>query len=170
MTLRNTFINKEIWILTFSGAFQRAGVYRKSVAENNRMMFRNFMRKEIDEIVANNYHLSVKEADHIRNIQQIVKLSEKYSNILSNRRLTFGVSQKLLNLYLKYLWCLGRIPEPPHCPFDRLIIKGLGIKPIPSWTKIDNINVYMMLVSKARSAAGASSLPVWELKRFSRRT
>ena len=30
-------------------------------------------------------------------------------------------------LYLKYLWCLGEICRPPHCPFDRMVIEELDV-------------------------------------------
>ncbi|SDJ63273.1 hypothetical protein SAMN05216338_105731 [Bradyrhizobium sp. Rc2d] len=35
----------------------------------------------------------------------------------------YVVAQKVLNLLLKYYWCLARIPEPPYCPIDRIIIE-----------------------------------------------
>lgn len=38
-----------------------------------------------------------------------------------------GSAQKALNLYRKYLWCLGYIPFPPHCPFDATIIDQLPV-------------------------------------------
>jgi hypothetical protein len=47
-----------------------------------------------------------------------------------------GLAQKALNLYLKYLWCLGEIHEPPHCPLDSIVLGQVpGCKDV-RWTLI----------------------------------
>ena len=63
------------------------------------------------------YRHRVSEKDHISRIRLIQRLlSETYKDILEQDRMRFGVAQMGLNIYLKYLWCLGEIPPPPHCP------------------------------------------------------
>jgi hypothetical protein len=89
---------------------------------------------------------------------------------LNNGRLRFGIAQKLINLYLKYRWCLGQIPTPPHCPFDRIIISKIGLyNGVINWTEIDCPNTYRSLVEKAQIKAGEMSIAEWELLEFSRR-
>lgn len=49
-------------------------------------------------------------------------------------KLLFGRAQKMLNMYLKYLWCAGMIDTPPHCPFDdRVIRHGFPKRDDPFW-------------------------------------
>jgi len=39
----------------------------------------------------------------------------------------------------------------------------------PSWTQLDSVDTYKMLVEKARGLAGNKSIAEWELDVFSRR-
>jgi hypothetical protein len=101
------------------------------------------------------YPDAVSEADHVRNIVALSEqLSADYGDALAARRFRIGAAQKALNLYLKYLWCIGKIPTPPHCPFDGNVINVLpGCRGI-SWTALDDMKRYMMLVGAARAKAG----------------
>jgi hypothetical protein len=70
----------------------------------------------------------------------------------------YGVAQKLLNLFLKYLWCLGTIAEPPHCPVDRIIIGKTCYKD-KNWTEIvqrsEQLDKTQRLLSQLLSAKAA---------------
>lgn len=117
------------------------------------------LRKESQRFRALRTPLS--DSDHCTIIGGIAdRLSSKFTSILSGGRLRFGISQKALNLYLKYLWHFGDIAEPPHCPFDSVVLKALNI--YDSWTESDDENEYMKWVSAARKKAGALSISEWE--------
>ena len=60
-------------------------------------------------------------------------LSTAFAASLNNGRLRYGTSQKAFNVYLKYLWHLGEISPPPHCPVDRIVLNALRIA--EAWTK-----------------------------------
>ena len=102
---------------------------------------------------------------HLKEICSLADyLTTNHSETLKNGRFRIGTAQKALNLYLKYLWCIGAIPEPPHCPFDFQIIKRLpGIRQVP-WTRLDDAESYKLLVTAARRAAGPLSIARWELE------
>lgn len=56
------------------------------------------------------YCEAVAEEHHIKNIVSLSeKLSKEHAGALVNGRFRIGVAQKALNLYLKYLWCLGKV-------------------------------------------------------------
>lgn len=82
---------------------------------------------------------------------------------------TLGNSQKVLSVYLKYLWCFGFIPMPPACPLDRVM---LTISKAPynkrSWGKINSIDEYLEKYSYLVIAAKKKKLPlpVFELLSF----
>jgi hypothetical protein len=69
-----------------------------------------------------------------------------FGNICKGK-INFGIAQKMLNLYLKYMWSLGNIQEPPHFPVDRIIqiklirtsqtTRDYPIK-IEAWTQFDD--------------------------------
>ncbi len=174
--LQKRFIDEEIWILTFGGAFQRAEIYKKDnfsdvMREKTRIQFREEIKKFIREEIAPQYQNIIDDDKHISNIIRFTGWSESFSDILNGGYLKIGLSQKLINLYLKYLWCLNLIKIPPHCPFDRIIISKLGYYNPPSWTKLDDINKYKEFVHKAKEKAKKENLTIaeWELKVFQRR-
>lgn len=108
---------------------------------------------------------SEQNCTHIRELA--VVLTSEFCNILKGGRFRIGIAQKALNLYLKYLWCLGWLPiPPPNCPLDRRIIDKLNLKDRNGldWTKLDEMENYKKLIQKCRQIAGNISLAEWELK------
>jgi hypothetical protein len=79
-----------------------------------------------------------------------------------------GPAQKALNPFLKYQWCAGWIPSPPHCPFDALIIGQLPATLRTARTALDDLRHYQRLVDAARQAAGGLSIAEWELHLYDR--
>lgn len=166
------FIDYEIWILSFGGGFQRANLYALDADEREKTKFRAAIREKVKEIVADKYHKStVSSSEHIEVLLEIkLWIDSHFSSILRNGEIKIGVVQKLVNLYLKYQWCMGLIDRPPLCPFDRIVIGKLRLKNPPNWTEIDDINTYKNLVEKAAEVAKPMSIAEWELDVFSRRS
>lgn len=150
--MKEDFLLKELWFLSVSAAFQRANVYVEKANETQRADFKKALFSEVYKI-SEQYKSNNSEKQHIENIKSVIEFSKKTSQILQNGALSFGVAQKLLNLFLKYLWCLGKISVPPHFPVDRIIQYRLGIKEkdIVSWTKdIKSEQDYLPIIEKAR--------------------
>ena len=170
-TKKSDFLNYEIWILTFGGGLQRSGVYADNVSNDNKSEFRNNVRDKIKDLVESQYtESSVTSKKHISNLIEIQKwINTNHSQVLKNRSIKLGVVQKLVNLYLKYQWCLGLVKTPPHCPFDRIIISKMNLSYPPAWTKLESVDTYEMLIKKATELASDKSIAEWELDVFSRR-
>lgn len=154
--MKEQFIHNEIWTLTFGAAFQRVNIYKSSVndekiKENIKKALRAFIVKLADKDYSG---LTLNDDKHVKNIYRIHEFSKKYKRHLNNGALNFGVCQKLLNLYLKYVWCLGKIKTPPHFPVDRRIQEKLGMNPITSWTKYKDHKPYMKVIDFARTRQG----------------
>lgn len=165
------FLNREVWILTFIAGLGTRGtpVYAKSASDTDKDAFKLTFRQRVEQLAEESYKPSRPNSEqHTRNIEELSdSLSKEYSSVLDNGRLRIGVTQKLLNLYLKYQWCLGAIQEPPHCPFDGIILSKLGVAESVSWTKLDNANEYRRLVDLAKATAGPDqSVARWELTQF----
>ena len=69
-------------------------------------------------------------------------------------------------MYLKYLWCLGKIPQPIHCPLDSQIIAKLSTYKGPRWTELDREEDYRKLVEAAKLKAQGIPLATWELQAY----
>lgn len=182
--MKDSFILNEIWLLTTMGGFQRTNLYDSTVNadENERKAFREALHLQIKDISLTHYINIVNEREHINNIKKIYDNSSsgRFSHLLNNGKLNFGVSQKLLNLYLKYLWCIKKINTPPHFPVDRIIqvnlnkkAQKLGLKrrKVTAWTKIENENEYMEIIIHANNVLDKSkfkNLAELELALFNR--
>ena len=111
------------------------------------------------------YTSPVSEQDHVRNIRALAdQVSVCCGHFLANGRVRFGVAQKELNLFLKYLWCADRLLAPPHCPFDAVVIGTLPNEVRVAWTKIETEGPYLRLVEAAKVKAEGESLAKWELR------
>lgn len=180
--IQTQFLNNEIWILTFAGGFQRANVYAEGANEKSRSDFRAALRNEIEKIVELHYKkVPVQPKEHLAHINSILEFTKMYGqkvpgllNPKNEEALNFGIAQKVFNLYLKYLWCLGKIPTPPHFPIDRIIQQNLGKKEseIISWTKDLTEEMYKKLMDYASTKLNehqVESLAELELILFERR-
>jgi hypothetical protein len=104
------------------------------------------------------------EALHLQNIVLISdKISKEFSSILHEGRFRLGAAQKLLNLYLKFLWCLGKVDMPTHLPLDSIVQKILPRGERIRWTKMDDLSEYEKTIHAIRLSIGNRSLPEWEL-------
>ena len=160
------FIEDEFFNCTIRAAFQRAHIYTPETGENARGRLREALRSSLAQI-ASRYCEVVTEEDHIKNIVSLSEaLSKEHTAALVDGRFRIGIAQKALNLYLKYLWCLGKVSTPPHCPFDGVMIEKLAGCDEISWTKFDSLEEYEKLVQAAKKEAGAKPLAEWELEAY----
>jgi hypothetical protein len=160
------FLCDEFFSLTLMAAVQRGNVYAVEASELVRKGFRFELQRKLEEM-ALGYSTLVAEELHLNNICLLADyVSKNHSPALKAGRFRIGTAQKALNLYLKYLWCVGAILEPPHCPFDFQIIKRLqGVDHI-RWTKLDKIEQYEQLVIAAKKVANPLTVAQWELSAY----
>lgn len=157
------FLHSELLMLTRAGTFQRSGVYAPGCPEKTRRRVRLALSKWLSG-AGEHYKTTSRECDHVARIVDLAEhMTSHFGSNLRGGRFRIGVAQKALNLYLKYLWCAGRIPMPPHCPFDARIISRLRFEAPVRWTKLDSIQEYELLVRAARAVAGDQPLAAWEL-------
>lgn len=160
------FLTDECFSLTLMGTVQRGNLYAPNSGEAARNAFRCGLRAALEQL-AECYHRPVSDDDHLANIVALAdRLSASHSDALASGRFRIGSSQKALNLFLKYMWCLGFIPTPPHCPFDREIISRLHGYQGSTWTRLENLDDYKGLVAAARAHAKGIPLAEWELQMY----
>lgn len=170
---RKTFLHNEILLLTLSGALARNPVYRKTSTPNEREDFRKYVKKWLIKKCSEEYmnkSESIDKDQHKRHLEEFKKDIElNYKHVLRNNIITFGTVQKLLNLYLKYMWCLDEnMPTPPHCPVDRKILHKAKIHDI-NWTQMDKPQ-YEYAIEKISQISKIEGISIaeWELVNFKR--
>lgn len=171
--MKNEFLKYEFWILSIQGAFQRSNAYKKDTFEKERNAFRKELKVFVDTELIPQYQNQVTELQHEQNIERLCSYSrEKFEHLFEKGSLNIGVSQKLLNLYLKYQWCNGWIVTPPHFPVDRIIQQKIKVQPLKPWTRFEDINDYKKVIEYAKKYAlenKYTSLAEMELQLFDRR-
>lgn len=175
---KERFIRDMVLSNTISAAFQRAGVYRKGANKQEQVELDKQKRKFRENI--GDYLIKLGEefdstSDHDERIKGLKRyidtvgshLLEK-NKISLRREISFGVVQKLVNLYLKYLWCLRKCKRPPHCPIDAEILKKGKAEKFGPWTKIDE-KKYKGVIEKIKETIKSDNLAGWELRTFNER-
>jgi hypothetical protein len=159
--LEEVFLSNSI-----SSALGHNPTYKKGAPKDASDILGRELRRALRELAAR-YSDPVSEEEHIQNIKALAKrISERCAAILEDRNFRLGPAQKAFNVYLKFLWCDGRISPPPHCPFDSELIGKLKLPPgcQVKWTMLDDEKSYRDWVSAAKVQAGAESLAAWELR------
>lgn len=168
------FIYRDVTILAWGASVQRAKLYNPALPRKDRDSdkFRTDVLTFIETSLLPKYETKCSEDNHVQNIQCLVDFGTTAGgNLLGSDGYKFGIAQKLLNLLLKYLWCLGHIAEPPHCPVDRIVLAKTTLRDKLNWTEIKTAAKYNEAISAIREVAKTAnlSLPEWELQFYSRR-
>lgn len=147
-----------------TSALRRNPTYRQNISNSDKKDFRNTLANCVKKYAAS-YSGSVSDAVHIKNIIRIRnEISKVHGKILKKNRLKLGTAQKVFNLYLKFLWCLGETAEPPHCPVDAIVLKNAKLK--GSWTTLDSVDTYKDWIKQIKAVARGSAwktIQQWEL-------
>jgi hypothetical protein len=165
------FLEGEFWIFAWTASVQRTGIYGESVASPERQTFKSGLKEFIDSKLLPQYQVRCSETKHYGNISRLVAQGSASSkDVLSSRGYHYGIAQKLLNLYLKYLWCVGYIAEPPHCPIDRIIIGKTSFRDRLNWTEMKEAEYREVIGEITSLARSKGSTPAqWELENYHRR-
>ncbi len=166
---KNEVILSSLWQVTIYASFQRARVYTSDADNEIRKGVKESLESAINSKLIHYIERKVTEKDHVKYIKQISKkINTKWGDYLLENEIPIGVVQKSFNLYLKLMWCLKKIKEPPHCPKDKVIIDFLPRKHRTSWTKIRDIETYNNLITNLKVLAEKKklSLAKWELSEY----
>ncbi len=169
---KKRFLRNELFRISLGASFQTRGrenpmyIYRQNpnVPDAQRLLIRNSIKEYVStQIFQYNYLTVPKYISSVNTLSE--HISGLYKDYLHGERFRIGVSQKLFGLYLKYLWMIGDISEPPVCPFDGEILRELGIQ--DNWTQIDDIKILKKWIDKAKEKATSDgyngSIAQWEL-------
>lgn len=157
------FIQSELLTWSVTAAFARARIYATQAGESARGAVRDEVKQRL-LLLEPRYRERVDDAEHVANIGSLAAVvTHEHAANLQNGVFRIGPAQKALNLYLKYLWCLQKIVEPPHCPVDAIVLRAAGVKDV-AWTQIATLEAYLDCIKALRRKAQPRSLAAWELE------
>ena len=175
MNDKTLYILGELWISAWNASVQHSALYKADAWKNQRDDIDVFKRKVIDYIKDNlipQYKEKISEQRHLQNISNLIAYANNAdTGVLGENGYKYGIAQKLLNLALKYYWCLGEIEEPPHCPVDKIIIDQTTYRG-RNWTQILSEKEYLEIIAaiKTLSKQDNCSISEWELNKYTRRS
>ena len=169
---------KKSGLKPFAATLKLNSVYRGGKVSGanrykRREALRNALEEEADKIIAKSRYKTRKVGDneHVNNIEKLrARVTKRCGSILKKGRLRFGTAQKYFNLELKRRWLDCGYKEPPHCPFDRIVIlafyRGLDDGVCISWTKCDSRKCYMAWVRALRDSGllRRKTIAKWEYR------
>jgi len=147
-----------------------------NASTSGRSALRNSIRNRLMLLGTKYESQKVSEAEHIAHIHTFVnETSTSFRSILKDGNFRFGIAQKILNLFLKYLWSSRVISETVHCPIDRIIKERLisldsNIR-LVDWTSMTREEEYLEYIRaiEIHSRAEGITIGEWELKNWKRR-
>lgn len=163
------FIENELFAWCKSAAFGRVLHFKEEMRGENQEKsdFYKGLRTVFDSFCKNDF-----KDDNFKNVvtlqERFEEVAQKYQKLLKSKQeslITVGMTQKFLNLYLKYKWCLGG-PKPYHCPIDRQVLNEINWNN-PRWSKFTGKD-YKEAIEKLYEAFG-KDLPMWELRFFNKK-
>lgn len=175
---RTEFIVNELWILAWAASVQRAKLYGdKSNSVQSSIAATKFREEVISFLTGSIIPQYVKgcteeEEQHYENIEALIAHAKKVDpGILGVAGYKYGAAQKLLNLALKYYWCLGIVSEPLHRPIDRVIISKTRYSGKINWTQILKKSRYEEVIKEVKALATLKGLSIaqWKLTHYRRR-
>lgn len=162
--MKQLFLLNQYWANSIGAALQRSHVYIPNSSGRQHQNFREHMKTKVERISTRYQRSSVPEQIHIDNIQEVIDHSRQFARILNNGEITFGIAQKILNLYLKFLWCDGIIREPPHCPLDSRILESINWRGT-GFTSMSHED-YKNAILALKEIVERKSLAQWELEKY----
>jgi hypothetical protein len=139
--------------------------YAADATVGNKEKFKLWLRNYLLQVGKTYQVRNLSEAEHLSEIRRLVTDARRTHRLaLHNGKFRFGVAQKVLNLYLKYLWSAGLVETVHHCPLDGIISREakLGYE----WNTSDSETEYVQAISRLRSHVGTEQLQEWEARTF----
>jgi len=163
--------------MSIKASVQRNNLYSENIRSGSqkRIEVGQIWREKLIEITKK-YENSISRDQYLEDVVELKKfMNETFDGHFNNNKflsdpgLRLSHSQKSISVYLKHLWCIGKVKEPPCCPVDAIILKRIGLKyPHNSWGKINQLQELEDKLNLIEKFASKNSLSVaqWELCNF----
>lgn len=173
--MKKEFIDNTFFSNAWRDTSQHVRIFKDDVSDEKKKNFRNFVKKEALKVIEDYKEKEVEYDDHFKVLENVNKnihdeVNKKYKDKIT---FSFGRTQKLVNVLLKYYWCNSMLNghAPAHLPIDSIIIKQVKKqskeKEIEwkcdfTWTSMDKDD-YKDCIEQIKKIKGNKSFAEWEL-------
>ena len=167
-SLVHPFVHLMYLRMSIQSALGRGNVYSGTATPEDRIAFKQTCAEKLTQL-GNRYFAW--EYDLDRYIEEITSLCDSLSSlhgpILDQGRFRIGTAQKMISLYLKYLWLGGDSAKKPLCAvLDRGVLALSGYPNPPLFTELDDAQIYRDIqihIAKKCEPSQHGSPAVWEV-------
>jgi len=167
-SLIHPFVHLMYLRMSIHSALGRGNVYSTTATAEDKVAFKITCAEKLTQL-GNRYFAW--EYDLDRYIDEITtlcdSLSSLYGPILAQGRFRIGTAQKMISLYLKYLWLGGESAKKPLCAvLDRGVLALSGYPNPPLFTELDDPQIYRNIqihIAKKCKSSQHGSPAVWEV-------
>ena len=141
-------------------------IYKKEATEENRNKVKKSIRTHLFKLYK---EIKGKELNDIEKIYSYWSnfesiMNDSYSQYLHEGKFRIGISQKIINLFLKYLYCSGKIKSLCICPIDGFVKEAILSEmnkgkieeaTLKNWTEItdiDDLKDYVRIIQSISSS------------------
>ena len=148
----------------------RNPTYSENITDGDKQEIRKYWKSLLLAFYENHKQGNVSREDflgYVATIQQSMntRFPDKFQCNTKGYDNVFRLAhaQKSLSVFLKHLWCMGKMKEPPFCPIDGIILHEV-LKKKGAWTKLNDNNTYDKYIKCVDDAAKKSNMNVaeWE--------
>ena len=164
----NPFIHQMVLRNSFNAATQRGTpVYAVPTDHPGREEFKNWTKEWLTALGLRYIAWEYTPATFCQEIEDLKREANKHHKaVLAPGMITLGISQKLIALYLKYLWLLGNPEKMPLLPpLDGRVFAAVGLKLPGGFKGIDDMQTLKDAWAKVDAQAaqqGMKSGTIWE--------
>lgn len=153
-----------------NASLQRIRIYRPNATGADKRAYRETLKTWLKQLALRYYAWEYDSAKYCAEIDALkTHLNAKHGEILA--RMTIGICQKSLTVWLKYLWLNGDCSKKPiFATLDRGIMQMAKVPDPPNWPDIDTLNEYNRIVGHIDGFArtrGFGCGAVWEAETWS---
>lgn len=136
--------------------------------------FKEYLKTKCLELVKNYREKGLDSDEHLAKLDELYNaVQDQYGRDVS---FSFGRTQKLVNVLLKYYWCNKMLNDhtPAHLPFDSIILKqlkaqlknkGITWNPDFTWTNMEKKD-YIECIAQVEKVRGDKTFSYWELSTY----
>lgn len=148
----------------------RNPTYSENLTDNDKLVIHKYWESLLLEFYKKHKQRNVCRKDFFCYVDTIKEsMNSRFFDSFQNdtegydKEFRLAHAQKSLSVFLKHLWCMGKMKEPPFCPIDGIILHDV-LRKKGTWTKLNDKETYNKYIEYVDNAAKDNNMSVaeWE--------
>lgn len=139
-----------------------APVYKSGASLEEKKEFRSFIVEFLVSLWVEKEVLTKEEM--LFQIKELSGICDQNFKDTLDGPFRLGISQKIVNLFAKFLWTSGELQSPPPLiPYDGIVKSHLSAPELEAWTTLSSEDDYERILHRIEEVSGNLPPAEWEL-------